>query len=258
MINTVILDSEQYETFMSLLASMKDICNDIDIRDGIIRQRSNDKNSLFEVDLTSILSNTSIALTDLKKKLDLLKIFSGQDNITIRTNYGEENSQNHFIISDNYTAIRINQPSLEFMDNKYVPEEELARIFSFEEENLILQTNLSMVITNRIKVITSSFNTPAIQVLFEGDISSIRAINPAKDQTAAILSNIQTNIPIEGSFINITAVPFLIEHDSDMELRMYREESQNISNKLITTLGTIDIRIHTKSVPVPTNQVVED
>jgi hypothetical protein len=257
MINTIVLDSEQYETFLNLLTSMKDICNDIDIQEGIIRQRSNDKNALFELDFSTILPSMSFVLIDLKKKLDLLKIFVGQDNITIKSYKDEPDIQNYFEFSDNYTRITFKEPSSDFIDNKFVTEQESSTTFAHNEADLLLQTNLSMLITNRVKIITTSFNTPAIQIFFDGEEASLRARTQSKDQTANILTNIQTNIMLEKCFVNITAIPFTIEHDSDMEMSMYQEPNNISMNILKTSCGTVDIVIYTKSVIISEDEVEE-
>ena len=71
--NTVMLEIEDYNNFIRCLTNLKDVCNDADIREGILRQRTNNHTSVFEVDLTSVFEESNIALTNLKQKLELLK-----------------------------------------------------------------------------------------------------------------------------------------------------------------------------------------
>ena len=53
--NQVNLDAGQFDEVLRVLFVLSNVCNDVDIREGIIRQRTNDSATVFEVDLTSIL-----------------------------------------------------------------------------------------------------------------------------------------------------------------------------------------------------------
>ena len=87
MSQTIVLETEEYNDFLRCLINLREICNDVDIRGGYIRQRSNDLTSIFEMDLTSLIGDSQIPITNLKKKLDLLKTFSGQ-SVTIEIEEG--------------------------------------------------------------------------------------------------------------------------------------------------------------------------
>ena len=54
MTTTLNLDAEKYNIFLRCLTNLKEECNDIDIRGGMIRERSNDKTSIFQFDLFAI------------------------------------------------------------------------------------------------------------------------------------------------------------------------------------------------------------
>ena len=99
MTRTINLNEEEYNDFLRCLTNLKEICNDVDIRDGVIRQRSNDLTSVFEMNLSPIINDASIPITNLKKKLDLLKTFVGQE-VTIEIVEGETESESHVIVSD--------------------------------------------------------------------------------------------------------------------------------------------------------------
>ena len=73
------LTVDGFNEFIRVLTNLKEVCNDADIRDGILRQRSNNHTSVFEVDLRPVFDESNIALTNLKQKLELLKTFQGQE-----------------------------------------------------------------------------------------------------------------------------------------------------------------------------------
>ena len=53
---SVELDIPKYNTFLRILNLFKDIANDVIVHDGVIRQKTNDKFSVFEIDLKPSLS----------------------------------------------------------------------------------------------------------------------------------------------------------------------------------------------------------
>lgn len=244
---TVNLNAAEYNDFLRCLTNLKEVCNDVDIRDGFIRQRSNDKTSVFEINMGPILPNVSMAISDIKRKLDLLKTFSGQD-VTLTIVPGEPG---HFIFADTFSSIKFISPSLSYIDNKYMELRELESIFVMNDDDLILEHDLSSMITERIRVITQSFNTEAIQVSFAGEVASIRAATQAKDQFAKFVEGIMTNVILEGCSSNLSTIPFGIDHDTEVNFKMFKEPSQDISlNKFTTTLGDIEMTIFTRSAIV--------
>ncbi len=243
----VSLEAEQYNDFIRCLTNLKEVCNDVDIRDGIIRQRTTGNTSIFEIDITPLVENMSIAITDLKTKLDLLKTFQGQD-VDIEITESSPNSLGYFTFRDQYSSIRIVLPTPEFVDNKFMSEEELRSIFNSSEDDLILEYDIPQLISDRVSAITDNFNVETICVSFEGDTASISAATQSKDQLAKFISNIETNIEIQNSSAYISVIPFDIDHDTDIEFKMYKDPNQNVTlNQFSTTLGEIDVTIFSRA-----------
>lgn len=238
------LNTEKYGNFLRCLTNFREICNDIDIRNGFIRQRSNDKTTVFEVDLTPILTDISIPISDIKKKLELLKTFAGQDvNIEIGEDY--------FKFSDTFSSLKFKNPTLEFMDNKFITQEELSTVFVMDENELLLDTELSNMITDRIRITTQTFNTAGVQVVFNGEAASIRAATQAKDQFAKFVDGLTTNAILESCTANLSTIPFCIEHDTEVSFRMFKHPTQDITmNRFSTKLGDLDIVIYGRSTIV--------
>ena len=123
---------------------MKDICQDVDIRNGFIRQRTNDKASVFEFDLTPLIQDLSIPIVNIKQKIDLLKIFAEQEvEISVR-DPDDDHSNGFFTISDEYTTIKFDGAELDFMDNKYMTLDECDSIFPMNDEDTILSASFSL------------------------------------------------------------------------------------------------------------------
>lgn len=247
MATTLNLNTAEFNDFLRCLTNLKEVCNDVDIREGYLRQRSNDKTSVFEIDMTPILPGVSMAISDIKRKLDLLKTFAGQD-VTLEIVDGEPG---HFIFSDSFSSLKFISPSLQYIDNKFMTSEELESIFIMNDDCLILEHDLTSMITERIRIITSSFNTDAIQVSFGGESAVIKAATQAKDQFAKFVDGIATNMILEDCSALLSTIPFSIDHDSDVAFQMYKDPEQDISmNKFETNLGDINFKILTRSAIV--------
>ncbi len=232
------LNAEQYGNFLRCITNLREVCNDVDLRGGMIRQRSNDKSTVFQMDLKPLLTEVDMPISDIKKKLELLKTFSGQE-VTITF------EENQFSFSDQFSTIRFKNPTLEYMDNKYISMEELERVFVMDDDELLIDTNLNSIITERIKIITQTFNTQAIQIMFDGESARLTAVTQARDQFAKIVSDIVTNAVLEKCSSNLSTVPFSIEHDEDVNFKIFKHPTQDVlMNRFATTLAELDVIIY--------------
>ena len=237
--NQVNLDSAKYEEFLRVLLILKDICNDVDIREGFIRQRTNDCATVFEVDLTSIISNMNLPISELKNKLDIFKCFSGEE-VSIST------TDDCFIIADQYSMLKIKNPILEFMDNKFINQDELSRVVITNQEDLILSTQISKRISDRMRIIASSFHINSIQAIFEGETANISCSTQSKDNFAKFLNDIITNKELNHS-ANLVITPFVIDHDGDITFEMFDSGNNVVINSFSTTVGSINLNLYTRA-----------
>lgn len=244
MSTTLTMNAEDYNDFLRCLINLKEVCNDIDIKEGFIRQRSNDKTSIFQIDMTEILRDASFTISDIKKKLDLLKMFAGQE---VQLEINDEDS-GYFVFSDQYSTLKFMSPAYQFVDNKYMSNDELDAIFNINEEDLILEYELPRTITERIRIITASFNVNSIQVEFDGENATIKAGTQAKDQFAKFAENITTNVVFERCSANLGVIPFGIDHDEEVKFKMFKQPDQAIClNTFKTLIGDCEMMIYTRS-----------
>lgn len=242
--NTVVLDSSKFSDFIRVLSIFKDLCNDVSINNGIIRQKSNDNVSIFEVDLTPMIGEISLPISNLKQKLDILKSFVGQE-VTIYSN------DISFKFSDNFSHLNFKNPALEFMDNKFITEEEINNVLSMEEEFLMLDTSITKMISERIKIISSGFNVNSLMISFNNGTSNILAMTQSKDQTASFMKDIIAEYA-GTCYTHLTVIPFIIDHDNDMNLKVYENENSRALNKFSTTISDINVTVFCRS------QIVSD
>jgi hypothetical protein len=137
-------------------------------------------------------------------------------------------------------------PRLDFMDNKYISEEEFSRIFTLRDDDLLLDYEIQNTISERMKIIAQGFNIVSFQVLFEGDFSSIIATTTSKDQSAKIVNGIPVNQTLN-CFSNLVVTPFVIDHDQNMNLKMYNVQETVCVNKFSAAIGNVNISIFSRS-----------
>jgi hypothetical protein len=240
--NQVSLSSENFDELMRSLSLLKDVCSDVDIRNGILRQRSNDHAIIFEIDFSSLLPDMNIAISDLKQKLDLFKCFAGQE-IDVKVDTED------FSFSDQHSSITFKSPMLDMLDNKFIPEQEFSRLFSLSQEDIILNYDISKIITDRIRTISQGFNVNAIQVVFEGETAFISARTQSKDQFAKFVSGIRTDRELNYNS-NLVVTPFVIDHDGDIKFIMYNVSDNLAIEEFVTSIGDCNIKVYGRSLLV--------
>ena len=233
------LDAAKYDEFLRVLLILKDICNDVDIRDGFIRQRTNDSATVFEVDLTGIITDMNLPISELKNKLDIFKCFSGQEVAITATD-------DSFIISDQYSTLKIKNPILEFLDNKFISQDELSRVIVTNSDDLIIQSQISKTISDRMRVISSSFHINSLQTIFNGETANISCSTQSKDNFAEFVKDIVSNKELNHS-ANLVITPFIIDHDGDINFEMYDSGNNVVINSFSTTIGSINVNLYTRA-----------
>jgi hypothetical protein len=119
-------------------------------------------------------------------------------------------------------------------------------IFSVDESELILTCSIEKVISERMKIITAGFNVNNIQVAFNGTEASITTRSQSKDQHAKLVSGIMSEREMN-AVTNIVAIPFIIDHDGDMNFTMYNIQENVCMNLISTSISDIDINVYCRS-----------
>jgi len=237
--NQVNLDSGKFDELLRVLFVLTNICNDVDIRNGVIRQRTNDSATVFEVDLNSIIGNINLPINKLKEKLEIFKSFAGEE-VSINA------TDDDYTIADSNSYTKYKNPILDYLDNKYISEEELSRVIVTNQDDLILSTQISKKISDRMKIIASSFHVNSVQVIFNGETASISSADQAKEGFAKFVQNITLNKELNHSS-NLVITPFVIDHDGDINFEMYDSGNNVVINSFSTTLGSINVNLYTRA-----------
>ena len=251
---TIVLSADLYEEFFQCIANLRDLCTDIYIKDSIIQQRTDDKNTIFKIDLTDLFNEqVTIPISYFKNKFDLFKLFVKKE-VTIKIHQDEEDpTASWYELSDNLSRIKFDFPDVNFLQNEFVDEEELAAVVTCTEDDLILETTIEKTITERIKTVTKNFQSYFVRLVFNNDRMSIGAVEPAKTNKVFFLENLPVDMNFdEPHFANMTHVPFMIDHDTSYTFKLFKQPDEMITqNQLTTSIGAVSISMYCKSQLMP-------
>ena len=239
MSSEVSLNRENFDCFLRILSVLaKGPCNDVDIYEGKIRQRSNDRSIIFEIDMSTIFGKETFHISDLTKKIILLKTFQNQDVLL-------KNSDDEFIFSDSFSEIKFMKIDRNAMDNTYINDNEFGALFNLDDDHLILSHDVPFSISNKIQIVTQVFNVISLKADFENNFFSLKADSSSKDQFATFINNVSVYSDFNGSS-NVNLVPFIIDHDGSINMNMYMFDSKFI-NRYDTKISDFEVTIYSVS-----------
>jgi len=235
----IILKNHDFLNFLRCLSAVKDLFNDADIRGGVLRQKSNDKANIVEMDLTSLISDSDLPLSDLKSKLPLLKGLSRHDvQLTI--------ADEEVYFSGKRSSLRFKNPIRDFMGNKFLSEEEFSKLFTLREEDLLFEHVVKKDISDFMKVIAGQLSVTSFQILFHGNVVSITASTLKKDGYSEIESGIPTQKSLK-CFSNVVNTPFLLDHDRNMLFKMYNVQETVCVSKFTSSIRNVVMDVYGRS-----------
>jgi hypothetical protein len=238
------LEAKDFSNFLRCLSVLKDICKDVDIRGGVLRQRSTDTANIFEMDLSPLISDCDICIDNLKGKLTLLKGLSKQEvQITI--------TDDEIYFSGKSSTFKFKNPNPSYMNDRFMSNEEFSKFVTVREEDLVLEHVVTKDISNFMKLTADQFNIVSFQVLFDGNVASMTASTTSKDKYSEIEYGIPLKKPLKG-FLNIVATPFLLDRDRDMLFKMYNVQEDLFINKFTASIGKIAVDVYGR------NQLIEE
>jgi hypothetical protein len=233
------LQAEDFANFLRCLSALRGICIDADIRGGILRQRSNDKSCIFEMNFAPLVSNADIPMSNLEKKINLLRAFS-KEGVQITAD------DNDIYFSGRHSRFKFKKPPSPFMDNPFISSDELSKIVAAKDEGLVLQYTITRDISKFMKVIAGQFNIIAFQIFFYGSTASITASTAHKLEDCEMEHGIPIKKPLKG-FSPIVITPFLLDRDGDMLFKTYDVGGSVLFNKFTASIGKISVVVYSRS-----------
>jgi hypothetical protein len=236
----VTVHPKDFSNFLRSLALLTDICNDVQIQAGVLRQKSNYPANIFEMDLSPLIANADITISNFKQKLPMLKQLSQQGEVKIVT------TDDNLCFLGKRSTLKFDNPRIDYLDNKFMPDEEFRNLFTLSDEILIVQYAFEKDTCQLMKVTSKQLNIVSFQMLFQGNTAEISATTTSKDQYSRIESGIPVKKPLQG-YSNLVTTPFLIDHDDEILLRMYNIHDDIFINKFLMMVGKVHVNVYCRS-----------
>jgi len=231
-----IIHANDFSNLLRCLSLLNCICANVDIKGGILRQKSDDEYSIIEMDLTSLVSDCDILIPDIKGKLPILKALSKQE-IKISS------SGSRISFSSVRSTLQFDNSHSNSPQHLFISSEELGKEFTLREEDAILEFSIKKETSTLIKVIASQFNLLGFQIFFEGNTASIIPTTTDRSQHFRIAHG----IPIKAHmncFSSVLARDLLIDHDGDILLRIYKVREPLCINQFNAFIGKVMVRVY--------------
>ncbi|MBM4305100.1 MAG: hypothetical protein FJ123_00035 [Deltaproteobacteria bacterium] len=171
---TVTLTARQWKSFCKVLTGLARACNDVDINEGMIRQCSNDRDAIFEVDLRPLVGGAAFTIPYFKEKLKPLKSFKSGVTITL--------GQNQAVFSDGDSPYTILVPDRNNLDNKFMSQQEIESWLpaGYREMPPLIRNRIGEKILKRIRTFLSKVHADTYKVIFVKHSASLRVERKAE------------------------------------------------------------------------------
>jgi len=244
---SISINRDQINKLLGTLKLLEASCTDCEIVGGRIRQKTNDRHSIFDIDLTSVLGDSDIVFSMIKQKIGSLKAFELDDNVTLEDeNIVIETTENEHIFTDAMSKIRFRKPVRKFLDNTFITEEKFNQSVNYSEDNLIFSTTVSTYISKRIKNLALALNNETIQCDLNNFTASLKIETVNKENDAIVMNAIALNRQIPERNFKMVYLPFALDINSDVQFSTYQTRDEVLLCKFEQKFYGIPVNIYTQ------------
>jgi hypothetical protein len=223
-------------------------CSDCTVDEGFIRQATNDRQSIVEINLTSILPDLSIAFSNAKQKVGLMRtILNVDESVKLDDpNVYIETAEKQYKLTDQRWGFDLSKPIHELLDNKFMPYDKFQHQVKIDEDDLILSTDLDPDIIRGVQSICELFQTQMVSFVLEGDSADIRMSEQSKSNSGKIKSDISLNVTdMPKSQFRMSSLPFRMDLNSSMQINVYKQDVDKCLAKCDLELdGSIPVSVY--------------
>jgi hypothetical protein len=220
---------DNFSKLLLLLKTFENYCTDCDVKNGLFRCRSNDRQAIISMDLTSILANNDLSFSLIKSKVALLKTFELDDNIQIedKTIVIESNESN-YEICDPFSKLIFRKPVQRYIDNQFIDNDQFSEIIQLSEDNLLFSYDINNYIKRRISNIALGFQTDVVECNI-ADVSAILKIATSnKEDSANLASGIVVNRSVGNKSFKMISMPFVLDISADLKINCYTTNHSDV------------------------------
>ncbi len=218
---------------MDILALMGRSCDDLTVKNGIIRQMSNRRSTIFEIDCSEILGENNVMLSATNMKEKLLIPFRKQ---SVDMTLGIDDDG--FVFHDDCSKLRFKKPVPGYISNKFMKQEELDARIDMANNAHVIGGKLEKHILDRVCAWTDTLSATQIRVDFSDDkaIFSVRPSDSANTTLGTLLILDGLEEELDG-FCGYDAEPFQINVDK-FDVEFYKQQSGNVLMKMTSFMDS--------------------
>ena len=249
--STMTLSRENFSKVLEILKAVSDSnCTDCDIKSGKIRQKTNDRACVFSADVTTILSEMSIAFSSVKQKYFLFKSFELDDNVSLKEeNITIEMDEGSYIFSDELSKLLFRKPTSNLLDNPYIEDTAFNSGIASKliDDNLVFSLNINQYLCRRIRSICEGCATDTVRCDLLGTTAVLNASTANNETAMKLASEITLNKEFPKGNFRMAILPFILDIKSDIKLDVFKASADVFLCKFNLTCSGIPITIFTQA-----------
>lgn len=247
MSETLSIPRDQFTKLLGTIKIIENCCTDCDIVGGKIRQKTNDRHFILDIDLTDILQTNDLSLQLIKQKVALLKSFELDDNVTVDDeNVGIEYSDKEYTFFDPLSTVKIRIPLKKFLDNPFIEEEKFSQMLTISEENMIFEHTASAYMAKRIKGVCEGFGVESLKCSLENYDATLSTQAQNHELVFKEKKAITLNREMPKRFFQFMYLPFSFDISSDVSISAYQTSNDVLLCKFGLTYYGTPISIYTQ------------
>jgi len=234
------LPNEEFSKFTSVLGIVSKMCTDLTVKDGIICQSSDRRSSILNIDISSILGESTVLISGVSSKVDLLEPFRKQG-----VDMYLDISHNFYSFRDDLSKLEFTKPIEEYLNNKFRSAEELNSKLMVEKNGTIFEYQISKFLIERLTALQRGLSASTIRFEFNGDKADI-VVSASDNPSTTTIGKLVTIENLERNVNGICVFPiqpFLLGGDQINVEGIFRGDGENILLKLNTDINEIPINM---------------
>lgn len=223
---TLTFNRPDFSKMLGTLAIIQDICNDVEIREGVIRAKTNNNKAILDINLTSIFQDKNLLISLLKSRLNLLKTFELDMNIQSE---GDNNSiilqsdTQKYEFIDCFSKMAFRRPAPKFLDNPFIEDDEFDNLTNgCTDDSLIFTYTITPYLKQRLAAICNGFRVDGVKFEFHGNYANLGIETKSKEETSKNTTQIPLLQNIDNKMFTMINMPLTLAIVSEVKISCYK------------------------------------
>jgi hypothetical protein len=245
--NNIVIPRSQFTRLLAAIKLIENACTDCHINEGFIRQKTNDRHCIIEMNLSTILANNELIFSNIKQKISLLKSFELDDTVTVTDqNILLEVSDKDYKFIDPFSKMTFRKTLVKFLDNSNIPMNDFSKLIKFSEEDLVFSININSYMAKRIRTICQGYSNETVRCDFKGLTAALSVSTTNNESATVVCDNIDLNTEIKDCCFKTVYLPFSLDINSEISFKTYRMSNDVLLCKYDQSYFGIPISIYSQ------------